>query len=229
MRAAAGVALAAAVVLGAVAPSAQQPVALDHRLTPDTLGNPSMDVITSVPFINDFAAWRIAALARMPIGIEIEDVPAERRVRIDLEGFTARLALDALIAAEPRYVWIDRGIPTILPRTALTDPNGELNRTVGVHWSDVTAEQALSNAMRLITKGRIGSRPPAAPYDGRRFDVIVPSGTIRDVLCETARAHGGIIWYAVRSREGVITALTFRWFDGHTVGFGEQRYPPSRH
>lgn len=163
------------------------------------------------------ALLRIAASSHTRIGFESleylrsfvirnhpgqhDDTPAAGNAEVDQ-------ALEALIAAHPRYEWRRDGqFVVVRPTEAWTDVNDPLNRSVHNFKVEGTNEgEVLTGLRELILTGRY------APRRGSGFPVAfeVQSGTLVDVLNRMTESAGSLfLWQATyrpqpqrTSREG---------------------------
>jgi hypothetical protein len=145
--------------------------------------------------------------------------------RIDLTGSTVRDALNRLVLADPRYSWnwIEQ-VAVVRPVKAWTDSGNLLNQPIrDVAWENLTAEQALANVGRLLSRRQAFPGPPGQGHDGRLLSVRVQSGSIVDVLNAVVRVHGDLMWSVLYEPHGQNEPaprqliLSLKWFDGHAV------------
>ncbi len=153
-------------------------------------------------------AWRIAESAGVPLVFEASPLdyrdPAIVAQRFDLDGLTVRAALDALMAQDPRYQWLQRdGVIVIRPIGVLADAGDALNqRIVGVRGERVGLEEVLTRATAAVV-GREVSPTSLPPTTARQeFALDAPSGTVLDLLVAAARAHGRVMWLTPDAARG---------------------------
>jgi hypothetical protein len=195
--------VAAALVLAvAFVPAAAQQSVLDRTIEPASDGGPF--VVASPPTsYTGSVVLGIGRMTRTPVGFEAapdddgrparEEIESMKdRERISLAGKTVHEALDAIVAADPRYWWVDvHGVPVVRPVGAWVDPDNPLNRTVrDVVWEKVSMFDVLTLTQNLIEKG-----PKHAPvYAEPTLSIRVQSGAVLDVLNEIVLAHGEMGW-----------------------------------
>jgi hypothetical protein len=197
---------------------------LDRSLEPDVLGEPVLWVPESIH--TGLFAQRVAQAARIPIVFEAvadRGQPQNRPLqRVTLTGVTVRDALEMLVAADPRYHWVESdGVIVVRPAAASTDIENPLNQPVrNVGWDQIVAENAMNRVMAILY-GDDPSLPPSAPpfADERTFTVHVESGSVLQVLIATARAHGELMWMVPDTTQGSGRfSLGFRTFEGKGLG-----------
>lgn len=114
---------------------------------------------------------------------------------IDLTGKTARQALDILTSLDTRYSWQTvNAVAVIRPATAWSDGGSALNQPAPpIAWDDVPADDAVSRvALLLGSDSRLSTQAPSRP-DEPRVSVNLNNGTVLDVLCAIAAAHGELM------------------------------------
>ena len=113
--------------------------------------------------------------------------------QIPVDGLTLREALDAFVAADPRYVWRDaEGVIVIRPVTALADDGHPLHRFVP---SVLLEEVVVNSAVDAINMAVGHFKGPAESFPGtKRFSLDFPGGAIVDLLNAISRSHGELGW-----------------------------------
>lgn len=116
-----------------------------------------------------------------------------RPKEVKVSGLTLRAALDAVVAADPRYAWryVD-GVVVMRPIAAWNDPGHPLARLVPpVHLDHATGGQAV-DALKEAT-GHPG--PPENVFRNTRpLTVSFDGGRLIDLLQAIVRAHGEMAW-----------------------------------
>jgi hypothetical protein len=166
----------------------------------------------------------------MPFDGNLAKIPSSDRT--DIIGLTVGEALDALVAADPRYRWHEQdGVFVIRPVEAWADPVDFLHRGfAGFRLVDGTASDAAREiyerfgvAMMFGEGGVIGNSS-AANTDVRKLMTFeVPAGSILDALNSIVRTHGGIGWvvrYARGPAEMKNSCIQFVTFDSRFTGIG---------
>lgn len=176
----------------------------------------------------------ISQLARLPMGFEQAEGDAEATTftrTVDLRGMSVRGALDALIAADPRYEWRDtEGVVVMRPATAWKDCSHFLNRRVSVAWEHLPLGGALTMLWSVVNPAFISRGKPHELPGARPFSVAVSNATLLEAFNEVAR-RGRLSWFIFsrvgdRDGQGWI-ALTLRDLDGRTEGLsGEVKLGP---
>jgi hypothetical protein len=187
-------------------PSEQTP-ALD-RIVQETPGGGPWALTPVLPSFSDMAPLAIGRAAGVPVGFELVPEASSGRVtpglqaqlktreRISLGGKTVREALDAFVANDPRYHWVDvHGVPVVRPRQAWVDPANPLNRVVGpIDWQEVR----LGTALTLLVEGLTGMPRDNASEVGNRhghpFSLRLETAGLLEMLNEIALSHGGLMW-----------------------------------
>jgi len=142
---------------------------------------------------------RIAMAAHVPLVFEaaVLPMPAPATLqRLTLTGKTVREVLDLLVAADPWYAWSDvNGVIVIRTLAAVTNTTDPLNAPVSnIVWDHVSVPQALNGMVALLSGAPAAPVPSETPFDEAVFSVAVPAGSVLDVLIESARAHGALLW-----------------------------------
>lgn len=116
-----------------------------------------------------------------------------RVTEVKVSGLTLRAALDAVVAADPRYAWryVD-GVVVMRPIAVWNDPGHPLHRLVPpVHLDHVNGGQAV-DALKEAT-GHPG--PPVNAFPGTKpFSVSFGGGRLIDLLHAIVKAHGEMAW-----------------------------------
>lgn len=213
-------ALVMAFMFGLSSAADAQESVLDRRITADAPGAAVVWLPDAIS--NGMLAWRIAESAGVPLVFEASPRdyrdPAIVAQRLDLDGFTVRQALDALVARDPRYRWQEHdGIVVIRPIEMQADPSDLLNqRIAGVRGDRVRLEEVLARVTAVV---RGASAPPVPPVaiGSQEFPLDAPSGTVLDLLTAAARAHGRIMWLTPDTARGADqggVSIGFRIFAG---------------
>jgi len=135
----------------------------------------------------------LALASRVPMGIELIEVPFQHKWSIPATGRKVRDVLEALVAAEPGYTWEENdGVIVIHPVVPINDARNKLNiRIPRFQLADVHSGGALDALAALFGI----PVPPPGPGDTKRFSVDVQdNSTIRDALNAVVRAHGTLAW-----------------------------------
>jgi hypothetical protein len=117
----------------------------------------------------------------------------------DVRGMTVRRALDALVAADPRYAWrsLD-GVVVVRPVVAWTAPNHPLHAaTPPVTLRSVT----LADGLLVLASALNRPGAPGSFDDRRRFSLNFRGGTALDLVNAIARARGTVVW-SLAAQEG---------------------------
>ena len=139
----------------------------------------------------------VAVLARhtgVPMGVHV--VPAPRRPSrrpVPVSGLRLRDALETFVRIDPQYQWQEeQGVVVVRPAGASEDPVNPLYRPVrNVQLEDVTIGRVLEYITSHLARRPF---PRRAVGDSRRFSIDLAEGTFFDVLNETVRAHGHMLW-----------------------------------
>ena len=157
------------------------------------------------------AVMRIAKAAQIPAGIEKlpDDCPASWRPtasapehgKVSLTGKRVGEALDALVAADPRYAWIESdGVIVMRPVAAWANGRHFLHRTLR---SFTVVEQHAGIALQLWRQAVWEDPTPPATVFGpvrsaeanRPITVtIARESSAISALEQIARAHGRLLW-----------------------------------
>lgn len=183
----------------------------------------------------------IARSARVPIGFEeaagvpmpydgnLSTVPPSARTV--LIGLTVGEALDALVAADPRYSWREQdGVILVRPVEAWADSAHFLDTPLnGLHLrgtvSAVTrAIYAQFGVRTIFGEGGVFGEPPGPDFGlEKRIAFDIPAGTLLEALNRVVCAHGGVGWmvyYANAPADIRTSCLRFVTFDGKFSGLG---------
>lgn len=173
-------------------------------------------------------AYQIGRFGRVPIGFEeiapapppLTRTPRERR---ELDALTVGEALDRLKALDPRYdIRETGGAIVIRPTAAWADPHDPLNQpVVGLSLARMTPEDALQYVHARLYGMKFTRSAQAVSRLGEPFLLRVDSGSILDILDETLKASGQLMWFVrYRSPVGDVDDPTLRFsvclqsFDG---------------
>ena len=189
-----------------------------------------------------FLLTLIARSARVPIGFEevagtpmpfegnLSTIPPSARTV--LIGLTVSDALDALVAADPRYSWREQdGVLLIRPAEAWDDPAHFLHTQLSAFHlrdntvSDVAKAIYAQFAVRVIFgEGGVLGDPPGPDFGlEKRIAFDVPSSTMLEALNTVVRAHGRLGWmvhYANAPADIKTSCVRFVTFDGKFSGVG---------
>ncbi len=174
--------LSAVLVSGSVSQTQAQPV-LD-RVVGHTIWGPVTITKLTGQTLNP-----LVEAVRVPMGLETISPVDDHGWKVNATGMTLRGALDAIVAADPRYEWReDNGVVVIRPvaawanaRHLLYTPVAGLKRNI--HSADPIA----------LLGHMFGLREPVAngPGDTKMFSVDLPAGDASSVPNDIVRAHGG--------------------------------------
>ena len=189
-----------------------------------------------------FVVAMLARSARVPIGFEeVAQVPQEydgnlakvsAEDRTTLIGLTVGKALDALVAADPRYAWREQdGVLIIRPVEAWPDGTHFLSEIVGpIHEK---GQRAMDIVKRLYDRkglriqwssGGVIGEPPKREGDlDLPISVTLPTTTMLDVLNAITKSHGQLGWlveYARGPAEFRYSCIRLITFDGRFGGVG---------
>jgi hypothetical protein len=122
---------------------------------------------------------------------------------VSLAGRTVREALDAIVAIDPRYRWIDiHGVPVVRPWASWTDTKHPLNQVVApVQWPEIDLATALSRVAALVSGGDV-AQPVAGAGQGPVFAVRTGPIAVMELLNSIGLAHGGAATWSMRHRCG---------------------------
>jgi len=160
-----------------------------------------------------FIVAMLARSARVPLGFEeVAEQPEKHdgnpgNVPVDdrtpLLGLTIGRALNALVAADPRYAWREQdGVLIIRPVEAWSDPTNFLHESVGPiderrrRAIDIVKGLYDQKGLRLIwSAGGVIGNPTQIKSDlDLPISVTLPPSTILDVLNAIAKSHGQLGW-----------------------------------
>lgn len=141
----------------------------------------------------------LARMTGIPMGFESLPAGAARIDRegvpsIRVSGLSARQALDAVCALDPRYEWREMGnVVVIRPTDAWNDPTSRLFRVLDAEPIDnVPVGQAISVVGKAVGGfERAGDGFP----DARRITLRPAGATILDFLNALVDAHGAMTWH----------------------------------
>jgi hypothetical protein len=156
------------------------------------------------------AVMRIARAAQIPTGIERlpEDCPAAWRPaasvpehgKVNLTGKRVGEALNELVAADPRYAWIESdGVIVMRPVAAWTNGRHFLHRTIR---SFTVVEQHAGVALQLWRQAVWEDTTPPGAFGPLRSEeanrpitvTIARESSAISALEQIARAHGRLLW-----------------------------------
>ena len=200
---------AATVSAAASQKPAEEPSPLDRIVVEQPGGGPWL-LTPAVPTFSEKAPLAVGKAAGVVVGFELApgivshgpigpelQAQIKTRERISLAGKTVREALDAIVAVDPRYHWVDvHGVPVVRPRKAWVDPFNPLNRVGGpIDWHEVSLDRALS----LLVAGLRGQtedsgRPIPGDDRSRTFSLRLETAGLLEMLNEIAKAHGRVVW-----------------------------------
>lgn len=154
--------------------------------------------------------WRIAATSHVRVGFQSIAPTRHRSLNesLDPEPIDVSRAVDAVVAADPRYEWhMVAGIAVVRPREAWTDPADPLNHRVpAVQITNEPPNGVIMGLSNLIFYDQFTLEPgagilgPAAM--GTPVSFPMKAGTIIDALNQLAEQTGLIMWVAwARPRE----------------------------
>jgi hypothetical protein len=179
------------------------------RIVPETPGGGPWTLTPVLPSFPDMAPLAIGRAAGVAVGFELvpeastgarvtSDLQAQlkTRERISLGGKTVREALDAFVANDPRYHWVDvHGVPVVRPRQAWVDPANPLNRVGGpIDWQEVRLGTALTLLVEGLTGLPRGNASEVGNRHGHPFSLRLETAGLLEMLNEIALAHGGLMW-----------------------------------
>ena len=184
----------------------------------------------------------LARSARVPIGFEEVAEEPERQIgdpvkvpnaqRTTLIGLTIARALDALVAADPRYAWRQYDdVLVIRPVGAWRDPTHFLHETLGPiklrarRGIDVVRElyDQKTLPIKWAAGGVLGEPLQRGTDLNVPISVTLPSATMLDVLNSVTKSHGQLSWLIEYSRgdaqfrDSCVLLVTF---EGKFVGVG---------
>jgi hypothetical protein len=200
-------------ILGSSAPVLAQSV-LD-RVVGSTPWNQPLELTQ----LNGQNIGLLALAARVPMGIESNQLPFKAKWSIPATGRTLREVLDALITAEPEYLWEETDGVVLIRRIlrANEDPD-PLNVPIGRFQLRHARSADAMNAIAAL----FGVAKSTGPGDTRRFSVDTGGeSTIREVLNAIVRAHGTLAWAYQHNEPGdrrPATILLFIGASGTGVG-----------
>jgi hypothetical protein len=140
--------------------------------------------------------WRIAATTHTRVGFQsIGRTPYRLKKSIDPEPLDVSRAVDAAVAADPRYEWhMVGGTAVIRPREAWTDPADPLNHRVpAVPLTSETTNRVLNGLSDLIFHNQF---TPEYVATGIPVSFQMKAGTIVDALNQLAEQAGQMMWIA---------------------------------
>jgi hypothetical protein len=154
------------------------------------------------------AVMRIAKATEIPAGIEglpddcrwQPEVSAPEQDKVHLTGKRVGEALNELVAADPRYAWIEsKGVIVLRPVTAWKNPQHFLHRTIRsftvVQQHAGVAFQEWRHAVREDDTPPGSVRPLASEEASRPFTVtIARESSAISALEQIVRAHGRLVW-----------------------------------
>jgi len=143
------------------------------------------------------ALWHIAATTQTRIGFESVEVLRQHFSMKDVPTFPVASrdeALDAAVAANPRYEWRAIGdVVVVRPSGAWSNASNPLNRRVrSLRVHDTTESGALAGLRALIYTDRFDALPNA----GKPVAFDVQSGTILDAFNQLIQSADDILWHA---------------------------------
>jgi hypothetical protein len=221
-------------------PAFAQPPITDRVVRPLGIENGSLFVYPGLsPSHFRFIVAMLARSARVPIGFEEVAQEPENydgnlaRVPVDdrtpLVGLTIGRALNALVAADPRYAWREHGMLIIRPVEAWRDATNFLNQSVGPIDErrrpaiDIVKGLYDQKGLRLIwSSGGVIGNPTQIKSDLHQLiSVTLPTSTILDVLNAITKSHGQLGWliqYSHGPAEFRYSCIHLITFDGWFVG-----------
>ena len=122
--------------------------------------------------------------------VAIKRIPASKELKVS--GLTLRVALDQVVATDPRYEWrFVNGVVVMRPIAAWNDSTHPLHRFVPPDLNQVSGGQAV-DALKAAT-GHPG--PPVIEFPRTHlFSVAFGGGRLIDLLDAIVRAHGEMAW-----------------------------------
>ncbi len=140
--------------------------------------------------------WRIAATSHTRVGFQSIGRTRHSQLNesIDPEPMDVSRAVDAAVAADPRYEWRMVGSTAVIrPREAWTDPADPLNHRVpAVQLTNETTNRVLFGLSNLIFYNQF--TPDLA--NGIPVSFQMRAGTIVDALNQLAEQAGQMMWVA---------------------------------
>ena len=141
--------------------------------------------------------WRIAATTHTRVGFQSIGPTRHSQLKksIDPEPLDVLRAMDAAVAADPRYEWhMVGGTAVIRPREAWTDPADPLNHRVpAVQLTNETTNRVLGGLSNLIFYNQFTTEHQA---NGIPVSFPMKAGTIIDALNQLAEQAGQMMWVA---------------------------------
>jgi hypothetical protein len=140
----------------------------------------------------------LAYAAQAAMGIEVlpaGEVPAALTKGITLTGLTLRNALDALVAADPRYEWRDiDGVIVLRPASAWNETEHPLLRRIGpVHLDGVSLNDAITFQHALL-EPQLRHGPDPSPNNAPRITVDLQGGTHLTLVNAIVKSQGAACW-----------------------------------
>jgi hypothetical protein len=141
--------------------------------------------------------WRIAATTHTRVGFQSIGRTRHSQLKesIDQERLDVSRAVDAAVAADPRYEWHMVGDTAVIrPREAWTDPADPLNHPVpAVQLTNDSTNRVLVGLSNLIFYNQF---TPAHNANGSPVSFQLKAGTIVDALNQLAEQAGQVMWVA---------------------------------
>jgi len=153
-----------------------------------------------------------------PSGASGMPMVERRRISLSLENTTPRRVLDALVALDPNFVWVeDRGVANVVMRTAFDSPNYPMSAVVpefSVHdrpYTMVYMGRYVPALLLLQARGLVFSTTGRWPSEFEPKVTIETRGeTVRAIInrvgrevgmswtavaCKTQEKHEDIVWF----------------------------------
>jgi hypothetical protein len=224
-------------------PAFAQPALTDRVVRPIGMETGSLFVYPGLSQSHfRFVVAMLARSVRVPVGFEevaqepqkydgnLANVPIEERTT--LVGLTIGRALDALVAADPRYAWREEdGVLLIRPVAAWRDPTHVLHENLGP--IEIKAQRGMDIVKDLYEQkglpirwsmgGTLGDPLQRGRDLNLPISVTHPSATMLDVLNAITKSHGQLSWLVEYSRgpaEFRYSCVLLITFDGRLGGIG---------
>jgi len=141
--------------------------------------------------------WRIAAGSHVRVGFQSTGLTRHSNLNesVDPQPMDVSRAVDAMVAADPRYEWhMVGGTAVVRPREAWADPADPLNRRVpAVQITGEPPNGVLMGLSNLIFYNQFTLKPGAM---GTPISFPMKAGTIIDALNQLAEQADQVMWVA---------------------------------
>jgi hypothetical protein len=182
---------------------------------------------------------RISRALEIPAGVEFfpevcrTHPPDPLAEEIDLNGLTAREALDRLVSVDSRYRWLEsEGVVLFRPLAAWTDPNQFLNRSIADFTvTDVGITRALAAVQGALASQIVSNRPdldvPArTPQGHQHVSLNLGATSAFEALNAIVRAHGSMLWRVMYCQpEARLEFAEFGYFTFDGSGGANRSFP----